>query len=560
MYDWVPKGHFVWLVIDTVEQLAVPDLVARLVPPRRSPRGRRGYDPVMLLTLLVYSYCCGVLTSRKIEGRCRLDASFRLACAGLVPDNSTIARFRRRVAGQPGLMAELLYGVLAVCAAAGLGRLTVVAGDGVKITANASREANRGEAGLRKLQAAEQQRLRELAGQIAGQAEQAELDGERDGTAGPGDGTGPDLLGGEELGRDWADPRSRLGRIRQCLDSLVTARQAAQAAQDQQARQYLDAQAAGELVRKPPAGAALAAARYALAAARREQQDKISQWERARAQGRKAGGKPAPVESAKMVRVQRERLERLQAREQARSGAAGQAGDGKKKEPVPVRNITDPDSALMPVRGGGFRQGYNCQDAATDDRLFLGGLAGNRTTDVSYAADLEQLAVKGAAVVAAAHAAARHDITACHARMCTSSDRRDPGHDTAACHTAMTSRIGVLVEDAGYFSEANITSALTDKLIATGKHASLARAARDNPAAGPPPPDAAITTQMDHRLRTPQGRAAYRRRAPDIEGVHSSLEEIIGLRRFTMRGLAHVTGEFLLAGICHNLLLLSRTA
>ena len=63
---------------------------------------------------------------------------------------------------------------------------------------------------------------------------------------------------------------------------------------------------------------------------------------------------------------------------------------------------------------------------------------------------------------------------------------------------------------------------------------------------------------MDHRLRTPEGRATYKRRAPDIEGLHASIEDIIGLRCFSMRGLALATGEFLLAGICHNLLLLSR--
>ncbi len=86
----------------------------------------------------------------------------------------------------------------------------------------------------------------------------------------------------------------------------------------------------------------------------------------------------------------------------------------------------------------------------------------------------------------------------------------------------------------------------------------MGKAAADNPAAGPPPEDATATEQMDHKLRTPEGRAAYKRRAPDIEGVHASIEDVIGLRRFSMRGLALATGEFLLAGLCHNLLLLSR--
>jgi transposase len=51
----------------------------------------------MLATLQVFGYCCGVLSSRAIEARRRPDASFRLACAGLVPDHATIARFRWRL-------------------------------------------------------------------------------------------------------------------------------------------------------------------------------------------------------------------------------------------------------------------------------------------------------------------------------------------------------------------------------------------------------------------------------------------------------------------------------
>src|SRR5260370_2140234 len=101
MYDWVPKDHVVWLVIDTMEQLAIPELAARLAGgERRSPRGRPRYDPVMLATLLAYAYCCGVLSRPAIDARCRTDATFRLAGAGLVPDHTTIARFRRRGSGE----------------------------------------------------------------------------------------------------------------------------------------------------------------------------------------------------------------------------------------------------------------------------------------------------------------------------------------------------------------------------------------------------------------------------------------------------------------------------
>ena len=551
MYDWVPKDHVVWLVIDSMEQLATPELAARLAGgERRTARGRPGYDPVMLATLLVYSYCCGVLSSRAIEARCRVDASFRLACAGLVPDHVTVARFRRRISADEGLAEELFYAVLRVCAAAGLGRLSVVAGDGVKIGANASKEANRTEAGLRKLAAA-----------IVAGAARAEQEGGQESAPG----TGEDLFGGQELPGGWVDPRSRLGRVRQCLADFAAQREAAEAARRAQGQAWLDALAAGQLVTRPPAGVAAEAARIQLAAARARQQALVDDWEARRAAGQKTGRKPVPVESAKIVRVQRERLERAEATAaaqlQEQEGAGEPEPDGRKKKKrkkKPVRNVTDPAPALVPVRGGGLKQGYNCQDIAADDRLMLGGFASACASDTVHAARLEQVAVKGAQVVAAAHADPGHDAAACHARMCTSRDKGDPDHDAAACHAQMTGAPGVIVLDAGYCSEANLTAGGTDKLIATGNRLTMGKAAAQNPAAGPPPGDATATGQMDRRLRTPEGRAAYKRRAPDIEGVHASIEDVIGLRRFSMRGLALATGEFLLAGLCHNLLLLSR--
>src|SRR3989442_991461 len=66
---------------------------------------------------------------------------------------------------------------------------------------------------------------------------------------------------------------------------------------------------------------------------------------------------------------------------------------------------------------------------------------------------------------------------ACHARLCTLPDtgKNSPDHDAAACHHAMTSAIGVLVEDAGYHSDANLSSPGPDRLIADGKTRDLAR-------------------------------------------------------------------------------------
>jgi transposase len=549
MRDWVPKDHVVWLVIDTVEQLGTPELTARLAGgTRKSARGRRAYHPVMLLVLLAYAYLSGVLSTRAIEARCRVDATFRLACAGLVPDHTTISRFRRRACGEGGPMEDVFYAVLRVCAAAGLGRLSVVAGDGVKIGANASKEANRTEAGLRK-----------LAAMIVAGAGRADEPGAAE--------TGEDLFGGQLLPPEWADRRSRLARVRACLADFAAQREAAEAARRARGQAWLDARAAGEQLTRPPAAVAVEAARIALEAEIARQQALVDEWDRKRAAGGRVGKKPVPVEASRRVARQRDRLARAEAaaarqegEEEDQAGGAEPDGTGKKKrKPKPVRNVTDPDSALMPVRGGGLKQGYNCQDAAADDRVMLGGFASSNAADTVHAARLEQVAVKGAQVVAAAHADPGHDAAACHARMCTSPAKAEPGHDAAACHARMTGQIGVMVEDAGYCSEANLTAeGPVDRLIATGSRRTMGKAASENPASGPPPEDATATEKMDHRLRTPEGRAACKRRAPDIEGVHASIEDVIGLRRFSMRGLTLATGEFLLAGLCHNLLLLSR--
>jgi hypothetical protein len=312
---------------------------------------------------------------------------------------------------------------------------------------------------------------------------------------------------------------------------------------------------------RPPAAVALAAARLRVEEAIAAEQATLADWQARRAAGQRVTRPPVRPGTGKKARKARARLAELQA-EAAAEEAEGQGtadGDGEKK---PRRNVTDPDSRLLPVRGGGFIQGYNCQDASTDDRLMLGGYACQDTGDALQAQALAAVAEKGAAVVAAAHAAhAAHPavLRQCHRRLCTlpERDKHHPGHDAAACHAAMTSGIGVLVEDAGYHSEANLTAPGPDRLIADAKTRDLARR---QPAEGPTPADATAVQANAHRLATPQGRAAYKRRAPDVEGLHASLKDNGGLRRFSLRGLHNATSEFLFAGMAHNLRLLAATS
>jgi transposase len=246
MLDWVPEGHAVRVVIDTVESVVTPDLAARLVPsaPKGSAAGPARYDPVMLLTVWMYAYLRGVLSTRAVEDRCRYDATFRVACGRAIPDHTTFSRFRRHLFGLGDLAEDLFCRVLYVCACAGLGRLSVVAGDGVKIAANASKEASRTEPGLRK-----------LAAQVIAGARKAAADEDADKGVLPG----TDLL----LGADTApgpDPRSRAGRALACLEDLQEEREAAEAAAREQGRAYLEALADGAIAAgRPPAAVALAA-------------------------------------------------------------------------------------------------------------------------------------------------------------------------------------------------------------------------------------------------------------------------------------------------------------
>ena len=271
MLDWVPEGHAVRVVIGTVERLMTRALAARLVPPteKGSAAGPARYDPVMLLTVWLYAYLRGVLSTRAVEDRCRYDATFRVACGRLVPDHTTFSRFRRHLFGQAGLAEDLFYRVLHVCACAGLGRLSVVAGDGVKIAANASKEASRTEAGLRK-----------LAARVMADAREAAAADEADTGVLPG----TDLLLGAEV-VPGPDRRSRAGRVLACLQDLQGEREAAEAEAREQGQAYLLAAAAGAVTGRPPAAVAIAAAQLRLEMAVAGEEAALADWQARRAAG-----------------------------------------------------------------------------------------------------------------------------------------------------------------------------------------------------------------------------------------------------------------------------------
>jgi transposase len=164
--EWLPEDHLAWFVLDVVEEL---DVSAFLDGYRADGRGGAAYDPAVMLALLIYAYSVGERSSRRIERRCVEDVAFRVVAANVQPDHATIARFR---AAHEDAIAGIFGQVLALCASAGVLRPGLVAIDGTKLAANASRDANRSAEQL----AAEI--LAEAAATDAAEDEQARIDGE----------------------------------------------------------------------------------------------------------------------------------------------------------------------------------------------------------------------------------------------------------------------------------------------------------------------------------------------------------------------------------------------
>lgn len=543
MQSWVPKDHFVWFLVDVAGQLDTSALRAGTSP----GRGRPGYDPQMLATLVMYAMSCGVRSSREIEDRTRTDAGFRIASGNQFPDHSTLCRFRQRAGGEDGPLEDLFTQVLYVCAAAGLGRLRVISVDGSKIWADAAKEANRTLEGLRKLS----RKVLEEAAVADGDCDCA---GHGHGEAAGGEGgcgccdgrilPGLGLCGPAVLPQGWGGA-SRKERIAAALADLEAARGAEQAARRAEAEAYLAKARAGQAPPgRIPQEAAVTVAEIALEQAIAAQQARCDAYDQrvAASAGRGVrGGRPAPPDQAGSVRRCRERLAAARKAAKARAAAGaetgqrppggdgGGTGKGKRnKPPQPVRNITDPDSRAMHCTRNGTVQAYNCQLPRSDDGLVL---AARATQDANDAAQVKP--------TLAAITAAQEVIAAGH---------------RAGGHAPAWSVIGTVAYDAGYFSKDNCEAEGPDRLISPGSWESTGSSGPHTPACRHP--DA--RDQMVHNLSTRQGRDIYRRRAPLSEGGFSFLKDRIGLRRFSMRGLPLAQAELTLAATVSNLMLLHR--
>ena len=224
------------------------------------------------------------------------------------------------------------------------------------------------------------------------------------------------------------------------------------------------------------------------------------------------------------AREQAEHEAKLAARA-AKTAATGKKPGGKPpaapvEGPLPTDqvNLTDEESRIMPVAGGGFEQCYNAQAVVAAGSLLV------IAADVVQAPnDKQQLA---------------------------------PMLDKIAELPDGLGKVGDLLADNGYFSEGNVNACAAagiEPVIAMGRDAH--HPAPDERFAAPPPPPREPTplTAMDHRLKTPQGKQRYALRKQTVEPVFGIIKSVLGFRQFLLRGVDRVRGEWSLVTMAWNM-------
>lgn len=432
MRDWLEEDDLVYFIMDVVKELDLSDIYAVYDD---SQGGQPPYNPVMMTSLLLYAYCIGMPSSRKIEQATYTSVPFRVLTADQHPDHDTIAAFRKRHLQS---LAKLFVQILQICRQAGLVKLGHVSLDGTKVRANASKHKAMSYGRM-------ENKAEELEAEVKQLLEQAEsTDAAEDALYGKG-------RRGDELPQELRFKQSRLRKIREAMVSL-----------EAEAKEQAEAK------------------RQAI----RDKEESLQEEG-----GKRKGKKPKDPSGTPEKKAQ--------------------------------RNFTDPESRIM--KDGAtksFEQCYNCQ-AAVDE-----------TSQIIVATHVTQQA--------------------------NDKQQLEPLVEEVKCNTAGAKPKKVSA-DSGYYSETNVTYLETEKIdgfIATGrqKHS-------DKPVAAPRgriPKDATVQERMARKLRTKKGRETYAKRKRIVEPVFGQTKEARRFRRFSLRGLANVSGEWDIVALTHNLLKLFR--
>ena len=407
-----------------------------------------------------------------------------------------------------------------------MGKLGIVAIDGTKIAADASVFANRAEESLR----AQARRILQEAAAVDA-AEDEEFGDAR----------------GDEVAAEFADPKTRAAAIKAALKEIEAEKErreeeADAEGQQRQARWQERADTAGE----------------ELARAQHDAAERVAAWRAAHAaadagQGKRPTG-PRPSLDSHRVRAAREKADRL--RQRAATVSPSPRTQGLDRSPI-KGNLTDPQSRIMKTRTG-WIQGYNAQLAVSEDFLILALMLTQDTNDMASFEPMLDATVDAAAQLRA-HRPDPVEVDPVEVDPVEVDPVEvDPVEVDPVEDAGEPSEIGVVLADAGYCSEHNLTIDGPDRLIATSKDRRWREDAERDPRTGSPPPEATALERMRHRMRTPEGAAAYARRGSTVEPVNAHLKDQIGLRRFSRRGLTAATSELNLAAAVTNLLKLHR--
>ena len=533
--DFIPEDDLAWFLIDAVAAMDTNVFHAKA---RLGGAGRAGYDPDMLLTLLIYAYCLGLRSSRRIEQLCVRDLGFKVVTGNRVVDHSTIAQFR---ATHQEAIAKLFAEVLLLCAKSGLRQVGVVAVDGTKIAASAGLGKTRERDAL----VGERDRLTAQVEQML--AEATTTDATQDALFGPDD-------RGDELPPELRHKADRLRRLTETVRQIDQARaehdadhDAAAGANDDRrvarARRKLDREIAHRDQRaaqeqqsgrrlpgsRPDFDARIAAAETELAAA---------ETEPASTNPTPASTDPTPTGTDLELRPGTD-LELRPGTEPTPTGTntdvavrpgtdlALRPGCSVEHLPAAARrgNPTDPDSSILKTQRG-WLQGYNCQVAAVrvqgGRRLVLAAEATQDINDVQQAIPMMATATTNA---------------------------KQAGLGTPT----------LFALDAGYWSIENLTAPGPDRLIAPGKNRTMRADLRANGhATDDPPPDATPADKMRHRLRTQTGADTYAQRSPTVEPVFGNIKHNLGITTFHRRGKTAADSEWKLIHATTNLRTLHR--
>ncbi len=433
MRDWLDEDDLVYFILDVVKELD-------LEPIYRAYDGSKGgqppYNPTMMTALLIYAYCVGIPSSRKIERATCHQIPFRVLTADQQPDHDTIAAFRQRHL-KP--LASLFVDVLQLCQRAGLVKLGHVSIDGTKVRANASKHKAMSYGRMVKKE-------KELEDEVAALLSKAQsVDDEEDTKYGKG-------KRGDELPEELRFRKSRLKKIRKAKKEL-----------EQEA-----------------------------------------------------------LEKANKRREEIRRQEETLAKEGKKRKGRKPEDPSDKPNDKSQRNFTDPDSRIM--KDGAtksFEQSYNCQAAVDGHSQVI--VADNVTQEAN---DKKQV---------------------------------EPVIEILKENTGGEKPVKVSC-DSGYFSESNVnyfTDEKIDSYIATGKQKH-----GEKPPPSPHgriPNGTTVKDRMSRKLRTKKGSETYSKRKEIVEPVFGQIKEARGFRRFLLRGLENVKGEWCLICLTHNLLKLFRS-